>query len=113
MRVQVLKGTNVAESLHRDSTNVTITTIFVNAEGNTVASESDELYDHKGSLIYVNGEITAIIRSAEAELHTNVTEVKELDGEIGEHECMKGTTIKVADYFPGKYTYNGSAWGTV
>ena len=112
--MKVWTKVNVAGSLLPDSANVTLKTILVDAEGNqTVSSESDSGYDHKGTVISLDG--VEVVHSSDAELlvHSDVTEVKELDGEIGEHECLKGTTIKVEDFVPGKYTYNGSAWGTV
>ena len=111
--MKVWTKTNVAGTLFPASSNVTLKTILVDEEGNqTVSSESDSNYDHKGTVISVDG--VEIVHSSDTELlvHSDVTEVKTLDDGL-EYQCLKGTTIKVADFVPGKYTYNGSAWGTV
>ena len=41
---------------------------------------------------------------AEAVVHENVTTITD------EIMYLKGTSIKVADWEPNKYTYNGSVW---
>ena len=43
---------------------------------------------------------------AEAVIHENVTEI--VDGV----EVLKGTSIKISEWEPNKYTYNGSVWAT-
>ena len=111
MRVLINKTNNVAEDLIYDNTNIVITTRFYNAENNQVATEEES--DHKGCTVTVDGHSFIMSPLYEIEIHENVTEVKALDGEIGKHECLKGTTIKVEDYSPMTYTYNGSTWAAV
>ena len=43
---------------------------------------------------------------SEAVIHENVTEI--VDGV----EVLKGTSIKIYEWEPNKYTYNGSVWAT-
>ena len=45
-------------------------------------------------------------KTAQVNLHTNVTELKN-DG----IEYLKGTSIKRSDWVGHKYTYDGSSWG--
>jgi len=108
MKVQTNKTNNVAEDLIGQNVTVAITRTFTDSMGNTVAEGTEA---QNGSLMYCDGVITLMSPFYEVEVHENVTEVKEVGGTSGEY--LKGTTIKLEDYEPMKYTYDGSAWGTV
>ena len=107
-RIQTNKTNNVAEDLLADTADYEIVTIFVDITNNTVANEADSV--RRGSLLYVNGYCAVTSRGYELAVHDNVTEWKEVNGIRDEY--LKGTTIKLEDYVPMKYTYDGSAWGT-
>ena len=108
MKVQTIKGTNLAQQLFHAGANLTIT------HQDSALSASG-----KGSVISLNGEAMITSDHWEMEIHNDVTEVKHIetldgDGKIvtaSDYEYLKGTDIKVEDFVHDKYTYNGSAWG--
>ena len=60
-----------------------------------------------GGLLKVGSMVVQSPLAAHFTVHSDVSEIK-ADG----LEYLKGTNIKVEDFFPEQYTYNGSAWAT-
>ena len=104
MKVQTVKGTNLAQQLIPDKLNAVITQI-----------DTDISPSGKGSTLSINGEVTVLAQHYELELHDAPTEVRIIDEGRGvdnpEYLCLKGMDVKVEDFVFDKYTYDGSAWG--
>ena len=102
MKVQTVKGTNLAQQLIPDKFNVVVAQI-----------DSDISASGKGSTVSVNGEVAILAQHNELELHNDVLEQRMIgSGDLAiEYTCLKGTDIKKEDFEYEKYTYNGSAWG--
>ena len=104
MRVLTVKGTNVAQHLVSDKSNVVIAQI-----------DTDMSASGKGSTVSVNGEVAILAQHYELELHNDVLEQRMIgSGDLAiEYTFLKGTDIKQEDFVHDAYTYNGSAWAAV
>ena len=112
MKVLTIKGTNVAQDLIPDKFNPVITQI------DTVGfNKDDSKAVGKGSTLSVNGEVVVLAQHYELELHDDVLEQRIIGGDDEtegiEYTCLKGIDVKREDFVHDKYTYDGSAWGTV
>ena len=110
MKVQTIKGTNVAQGLFSNSANLTL-----------IHQDSDLSASGKGSVLSFDGEVIATSAEWDLEIHDDVTETRVVETRDDEgdlltsiqYEFLKGVDVKVDDFEREKYTYNGSAWGTV
>ena len=100
MKVQTVKGTNLAHQLFHNDANLRL-----------VHQDSDLSASGKGSVLYLDGNTIVTSDHWEMEIHSDVTETRTIDGH--EVKCLKGMDVKVEAFVHDKYTYNGSAWGTV
>jgi len=109
MKVLTIKGTNLAQQLFHADTNLTL-----------IHQDSDLSASGKGSVLSLDEEVIATSAHWEMEIHDDVTETRTIrtlddEGEVLtaiEYKCLKGMDVKVDDFEPEKYTYDGSVWRT-
>ena len=110
MKVQTIKGTNLALRLFHADANLTL-----------IHQDSDLSASGKGSVLSLDGEVISFSAYWEMEIHDDVTETRTIrtlddEGEVlteREYKCLKGMDVKAEDFVHDKYTYNGSTWAAV
>ena len=76
--------------------------LFKRAVAVDVSGEVPIIRDGTGRIILTIGDL----KSGHINVHNSVTEIK-----TEKLEYLKGTSIKVEDWYGHKYTYDGSSWG--